>query len=766
MYNLIYFFLLFSGFTSMIYQIVWLRLFALSVGSTALSLSIVVGSFFLGMGIGSFVSRYITKKRVYTIIPYLFVEIIIAVSAIASLPLLLNLDKIVTTFTFFADNDFFKFLLVFASLLIPTAAMGASLPIISTLLIHNKKNIGNIFSKIYSLNTLGAVLGAFIGGFVIIPSVGLDGAIYIAFCVNISIGVLAFIFFRKKNFQLREHSIKSPKQSPHINSVERKKALAILFITGFVSIATEIGWSKFLIIFTGSTIYGFSAIISVLLLGIAVGSWSMRKRIDAIVRKQQWLLYSLLILSLSLLITAGMLTHVATIYEFLNRSALSVNVQSMIKLLVIFILIFPPSFLFGTIFPLSISLYAQNEKDILKNSSTAFALNTVAGIAGSITAGLWIIPHFGTSVLLFTSAATVAISSILFFKNIEEKRDRYISYTLLFTSLSMIFVFAKPDFKPMIAATYNHTQFTPQDDLNITYVKEGKSGVIALLYEQARYVRVLNNGLSESSLDIYDPDNVNLAETLLAIIPYLLHKNPKNAFIIGFGGGTTAYAMTRTDLKSIQVVELEPQIVTALKTVYKNGIPALEDKRLKLTINDARNQLLKERNRYDIIVSQPSHPWLSGASSLFTKEFFELTKQKIKDDGIYGQWINLFNMDSTTLKSIIKAFVDTYPYTMSFAIMQTEDFLLFGSKKPFVTDTKEIQKKLNNPKIANLLYPYNIYTPKALFAYKSLSRQKLQNLTRNQMANSDLNIISETRLSKLEWRKPPQPDEDPYLLFR
>lgn len=765
MYNLIFIFLVFSGFASVLYQVVWLRLFSLSVGSTSISLSIVIGSFFLGMGLGSLLSRYIKEQKSYTILPYVVLEIVIGLCGILSLPVLLHLDWIVVNYGLFFDSEIWKFLLVFILILVPTAAMGATLPVVSTLLIYHAKYEGDMYARIYSFNTFGAVLGAFLGGFLIIPSVGLDGAIYIASGINFFVALQAYVFFKHKSF----HILKREKPQCHsllkTNPKLRKKALVVLFVTGFVSIATEIGWTKFLIIFTGSTIYGFSILLTILLFGIAVGAWMVRKYINKIENKTVWLSYALATLGILLILTYSGLSYVAPVYTYLNSTSLSIALQDSIKYMLIFILLFPSSFLLGAIFPLSISLYVQNTQNILKGSSIAFGVNTIAGVLASLVAGFWIIPFYGTATLLVLMVLLVVAVTSIFFYDIALKQHRI--RLVFFASLSfiMLFVFPKLDFKPLIAATYNHTQQISNTTPNITYLKESKGSVIALIEDNEHYVRVLNNGLSESSIDIFNDDNVNLAESFLALIPYFFHKDPKDTFIVGFGGGTSAYAMTRTKVSSIDIVELEPLIIEALETVYKSGIPALRDKRVHLNINDARHWLLKSPKRYDIVISQPSHPWLNGASALFTKEFFHITKSRLKEDGIYGQWINLFNMDVTTLKSIIKAFNDTYPYSLSFVVMGTEDFLLFGSSKPLSIDMEKMQKKISETAVAGILRNYRIYSPRDLLRYRAFSREQMQKKTEGSLVSSDTNIISEVRLSKLNWRRPEDKKENPYSFF-
>jgi len=182
-------------------------------------------------------------------------------------------------------------------------------------------------------------------------------------------------------------------------------------------------------------------------------------------------------------------------------------------------------------------------------------------------------------------------------------------------------------------------------------------------------------------------------------MPYLLHPDPKTVHAIGYGGGNTLKAIADTPVKEIRVTELEPAVISANASLFGGEIPLLKDPRIKLQINDARNSLLVEGRSYDLIISQPSHPWLAGAGNLFTKEFFEITADNLNEGGIFAQWVNLFNMDSTTLRSILKAYYDVFPYGFTFANTESGDLLLFGSDKPLKFDRKSLIKRMAKPAI-------------------------------------------------------------------
>jgi len=243
-----------------------------------------------------------------------------------------------------------------------------------------------------------------------------------------------------------------------------------------------------------------------------------------------------------------------------------------------------------------------------------------------------------------------------------------------------------------------------------------------------------------------------------------MHPNPKADFIVGFGGGVTTRALSFAQLKSIKVVELEPAVVDAGRAVYGGKIPVLQDARVSIEFNDARNTLLRSNKRYDIIASQPSHPWLAHAATVFTQEFFTLIRSRLTDKGIYGQWVNLFHMDATTLKSLFKSFYTVFPEGMVFANTHTGDLIMFGSRHKMNFNFERIRKRLAEPKIKLAMNFQGIYDAKDILNYFAFSRAQAMAVSRHARANTDLNILSEVRLSGLAKILPY--GENPYHFLR
>ena len=762
-------FLVLSGVASLTYQVTWVRLLGLSMGSTSASISTVLAAFFLGMALGSYLAERITRNRIHNFTPYIVLELLIGLAGLALLPILLNLDVLMAQFPAFGTELGLKFVLAMILLSIPTICMGATFPVMASILIRRQHEVGLRVSQLYSLNTAGAVLGAALSGFVFIPAWGLDGSIYLAFSLNMVIVGLA-IYFNKRwtlpPLELHPHETDNSAAAPDEQAPFRTRALLVLFATGLVSIATQVGWTKYLAIFTGTTIYGFAAILTIFLTGIAAGSWAIKSHLEKIRSPQLWMASGLVLLGISLIMTRVGLSAIPTIYGATNHLDVPAPVLFGVKYTFVFLMLFVPTFLFGALFPLNLKLYCGNLAGVRARIGKAYSINTVASIFGAILAGFWFIPEYGTDKMLTAMAVIILIMPFLFLPAINGLLPRV--GLVAAAGIAFFAASALPhlDYKELISSVDYHYDSDVQKGkkARFLFIKEGKAGVISMVTYDDISAKLQNNGLNESIINMKDPTKALLVETLLGVVPYMLQEDPKSAFVVGFGGGITTRTLTLTDLKSIRVVELEPAVVDAGNAISGGKIPALQDPRVKIDFNDARNTLLVENNTYDIIAAQPSHPWLAGASSVFTREFWNIAKSRLNEKGVFGQWVNLFNMDATTLRSIFQAFYEVFPHGVTFANLDTGDFILFGSKHPLEFDYERIQKVLDQPKLKATLEHHGITKPRDLLWYFALSRQEALTAAGNAPANSDTNILSEVRLSTLT--RNPKGDEDPYAFLR
>ena len=745
------FFMLGSGFAALIYQVTWVRLLGLGLGSTSASISIVISSFFLGMSLGSYFAERVARTRFGELKAYAALELCIGLSGLVLLPVLLDLDYLLSFAPAVGTQPVLKLFVTLLLLIVPTTCMGATFPVMTSLLAGSDAKLGRLISQLYSLNTFGAVAGAALSGFVLIPYLGLDGSIYVAVGVNLLIGVVALMLSapgRQSGPTLLAPPVEiAPELSEQRTAGWNGAAALTLAVTGFASIATQVGWTKYLAIFVGSTIYGLAAILSVFLTGIALGAWLIRPWIDRSRSSEALLALGLLATGIALLFTRAGLAYLPELQRLLNGADVGPGMSSTIRYSALVLLILPPTLLFGALFPLNLKVFCGGVTGAKTLVGKAYALNTLASIAGAAFAGFVAIPLFGTDRLLFAMAALVAATALVWIgRTAVSPRKVQLGFLGLVTA-GVAVVLPGIDYRQLIATVGYDYNSKSGNEPEYLFLKEGKAGVIGLVSYDGNKVKLQNNGLNEAQLTQSSPNDVPLIEAFLGFIPYALHKDPSSAFVVGFGGGTTTRTLADTDIKEIRVVELEPAIVEAGHFVKDGPVSALSDPRVSLSFNDARNVLVVEDRKYDLIMSQPSHPWLAGTAGLFSREFWQITKSRLNPGGIFAQWVNLFRMDVPTLESLLKSFFSVYPEGMVFA--NSGNIIMVGSVDPLTFDYKRFNALLAEPVFKAKFAGNNIRDVNDVLWYFSLTRDEAVEASKDAIPSTDTNVISEVRLSRL-----------------
>jgi spermidine synthase len=757
--NLIAGFLLFSGFAGLIYQVAWVRLIGQSLGATSVSVAIVISSFFLGLALGSHLAGRMTwlRSRIAT---YALLEICIGLSALVLLPILLNLDSILAMAPAFGSSLVLKAALCLALLILPTTAMGATFPVAAALLEDRSGHTGRQISRLYSLNTLGAVLGAALSGLWIIPALGLDGAVYLAAAINLAIAALAFALSRSGDGDRGRATL--PAEDTATRPAYRTPALITLALTGVVSIASQVGWTKFLVIYIGSTISGLSIILAVFLSGIAMGAWLMGRRIATLKSPATAMATLLAALPFALIASRFLLSLLPDIQAIMNRAGEDTGLLMFIRAATIAAALLPPTVLLGAIFPLNVQLCTGAGASTRRDIGTAYAINTLFSIAGAATGGLLIIPLWGTDILLVTMAGLAAVAAVTWMPWLPRLSSRMALLVPVLASIALLAAAKGIDYRSMIANAGYDDRSRAGKVPTFHFLKEGKAGVISLTSYDGKQMLLQNNGLNEAGFTPGDPGDVPVIEVLLGLVPYILHTDPQSALVIGLGAGNTAAVLADTDVARIRIVELEPAVTAAIRAVAGSPVKVLDDARVEITYNDARNTLAVDDESYDLIVSQPSHPWVAGTAGVFTREFWEIASRRLNDGGLFAQWLNLFRMNETTLRAVLKSFFEVFPE--GFVLSSERSLILVGSNGAIILDELRAREVLARPAMSARLGPHGVKDANDLLWYYVLARDEALALAGDSPGNLDRNILSEVELARLT--RDPKGAEDPEAILR
>lgn len=682
LFILILFFL--SGFTGLIYQMVWLKKLHLIFGVTTPSIVAILIAFMSGLSLGSFIIGKYSKKFKNVFLIYGLIEGMVGLYAI-------NIDfffQLLDSFFIFANNQFsftplifdiLRFLLSFIILFIPTFLMGGTLPLLVNGLERQDNNFGEKTGILYGINTLGAFFGTFLSTFYFIPNFGFKLTNSIAVFINIFI-FLSSLFIPKYHY-VREKS----------SNIERDKIkkyfLLIIFFMGFSSFGYEILWNRILILHTGSNVYAYGLILCNILLGIGAGSLIYSLISNKIKNPVRALGFIELFLSICAILQLFIIVNFSQLLTFFANFKWQ-NASSQVfgsLFLASFILLFFPTFLMGLSFPVSVKIMANENENPGKIAGKVYGMNTFGCISGTFISGIILISLFGTTKSFFIIIFINALLAFFLFKN---KIEKFLTITILLFLFFLFFSF--PHSKLFFSAgTYKN-----ETDKIIAF-KEDLTGAIVLIEKRDGLSLEINGvNVAGTSPELF------LIQKLQGHIPLLFSKNPENVLHIGLGSGGTLYTVSNYPVKKIYVAEISKGIIKVASNYFKKvNDNVFRDERVKIKIADGRNFVLASKNKFDIILSDSIHPKYQGNGFLYTKDYFNLLSLKINDEGIVSMWLPLYSMTLKNYKEILKAFSDVFPYTFVwwFPEPMNSFTIVIGSKKPF--DFDNFIEKIENEKI-------------------------------------------------------------------
>jgi len=768
----------FSGLASLIYEVIWARKLGLVFGTTEYAISTILAVFMAGLALGSFLfGRVVDKLKepknflfligllgigegTYALFTPLIFQVVeklqlILVEDLSLNPSVLNLNLL-------------RFSLSFLALILPTTLCGGTLPVLSKFLIRLKEEVGKKFALLYSLNTFGGVTGVILAGFfLIIPlGLGVNGTIYVAGAIDILAGLcflgLSFMsntVFRVSSLDFRAVSpLSSIKANLREYQAKNREYLSspilfIFFFTGFLALALEVLWTRVLVMTVGNSTYAFSLILAAFLTGIALGSILIAKFVDRI--KNLWLFLAVIIC----LIGVGVL-FLTPFFDDLPFYFLKIfgtfgesfwKFQTAIFSL-IFLILLLPTILMGITFPLGARIYVRELQKVGGRVGEIYSINTLGCIFGSLAAGFVFLPAFGLQKSILICALIYFLLAITIAFLIWQIKQRVI-FLLVIIGLS-VSIFFLPSWNPY-ALTSGPAVYARQyllkpeivygepEKEEIIFYKDGLSANVAVSQSPKGHLAMRVNGKVDASAGKIEFKEIGDFDTMIltGYLPLLLHPNePENALIVGLGSGTTLGAITQYPLKDsnppatlpaeggapIDLVEIEPAIIEGAKYFKDFNHNALNDPRVNIIIEDGRNLLLISPKKYDIISSQPSNPWVKGNANLFTKEYYQLSKNHLKEDGLMLQWVQLYSLDKEDLKSVIYTFSEVFPYVQVWSSTNYKDLFLIGSLEPIKIDKEKFSARFNLRGIKEDFKKAAISEPEEIFSLFIFDQEQIK----------------------------------------
>ena len=716
---LIFFFL--SGACGLIYEVVWTKLFVFAMGGTTYAISTVLAAFMGGLALGSWLGGKWIDRRGAPFLLYGLIEggigfyCLFIPFSVGLIPSILGplYDQ------YYTSNPivfgFLRFILSVTILIIPTALMGASLPVLARYFATQKSRFGWEVGRLFTINTFGACLGSFSAGFLLLPLLGKKLTIHIAAGANIGICVavlLSWFLHERKHFGKPaaepEEKAGDLKQGDNLSTLRWGRAVfwAALFLyaaNGFAGMAYQVAWNAALTLSLGSSTYSFTIIVTVFILGLALGGGigarlSDRLKNPAVVLG--WVEVSIGFISLWAMWGLGQLPEwTATVISRFFGSWR--NVVSAEFLLVAFLLLMP-TILMGLVFPLAVKTISLCRQGVGETVGVAYGWNTAGAILGSLTAGFVLIPIIGlqntiTAANMVNWVAGAILLGVIGTSGLAGRTARIalpIAAGIILTGLIPRWNPGIMSSGPSIYARTSDKSAIYINPMFIKFYKEGVDATVTVIWYDAENIFLRVNGKTDAS-----SDSDMLTQELLAQIPMMVHLNPKNVCIVGLASGVTLGSVLRYPVESVDAVEISPLVVEAARYFDNWNHNALDDPRTKIIVGDGRNHLLMTRKRYDVIISEPSNPWIAGESTLFTKEYFELARDRLSPDGVFCFWVQGYDISSDEFTMLMRTFQSVFPEATLWEPLNTADYMVVGSLAPIKFDLKTLESRIQQPKV-------------------------------------------------------------------
>jgi spermidine synthase len=730
-----------SGLAALVFQLVWTRLLLLALGTTATAVGIVLAAFMGGMAVGSASAGSRRVARLDPVVTFAALEGFVGIYALVSPFVLDRISGIPSTGA--------QFVAALAALLPATVAMGASLPVLVRALRTENEPLAFGMGQLYAANTAGAVLGPLFAVFWFFPSVGLSATLWIGASLDFLVcaGVLAT---RKPSAGPMLGEVELPPGAGRVPSF----VLAAVALSGASAMVYEVAWGRTLSMVYGSSLYGVSIMLSTFLLGIALGAFFaarlLRKRRTnlPLSRLAKALVFSASFAFLSLVVARSLPFLFLNFYtSFEGREGTLFFSQFVIAAL----LMLPSTIALGATLPLAVDALPLSA-DSGAQVARLYSFNLGGSALGALAASLVLLSSLGIEFSIRVAAVAVLVMALLLLARAPKFS---VPTGAIAASFILVILALDPSGERALksfgiysgADTYSRYDLGQLRDVvaahELLFYRDGPTASVAV-QKIERFVLLKINGKTDAS---NGPGDVQ-TQLLLGHLPFLTG-DPKRVAVIGWGSGMTVGAVLEHPVERVDAFEIEPAVIEASRFFEPdNGVP-LEDQRVRLVLGDARNELRHRDERYDLIISEPSNPWLTGVANLFTLDFFEAAAKRLEDDGVLCQWFHLYGMSEESTRTLLATFRAVFPEVVAF---KDRDLILLGSRKPILLSAERLDELYQDAETAASLERAGMKYPSDVLVSMSLDRNGAEAFSEGSPLNTDDNMRLELNAPRTLYR--------------
>lgn len=700
-----------SGVTGLLYEIVWVRIFGLIFGNTTLALSAVLAAFMMGLASGSLVLGRIADRHEHPLKIYAWLEVGVGLCALF-IPLLRAPVESFFAFIYpHAANHatlFFllKFVVAFLVMLPATFLMGGTLPVLSRAVVRDSERTGFGIGVLYGVNTLGAMAGCFVAGFVLIRVIGVSNAIYAGVLTNFIIAGGAYLLWR---FSVAMRTAPAPERAAEEAPLDPrvKTVLAAIAISGFVALAYEVLWARVLVFVMTNSVYAATVMLTTMLCGIGIGSFVAGRRVDRVRRLFAAFGWIEIGIGCSALLAAIVLINLSWIHDriFTIGPRTSWWIWNGVRFFEAFLVMFLPALLMGASFPVAGKIAAPRLQNLGSRLGMVYFCNTLGGVAGSFLASYFFISALGASATVTVMVLINLLLGVYLIQYERQKLSRRFAVGFAVAGVLVIILGIRATPATMFTVAYSHVE----KDFPLIDYREGIEGTVTV-HEQikpfSRTKRIDVDGLNVAGTSFM----LKTLQTLQGHIPLCLHPNPQSVLQIGFGTGETSKCALRHPLAEFEVAEISKDVLELSNVHFQElNEGVLQHPKFGYAIVDGKNIVKYAGKRYDAVMNDGNYAVATSSASLFTKDHFENCRDRLKPGGIVSTWMTI-DLDPVDFAIVLKTFQSVFPYCALWMAPNciNKQIVLLGSVEPWQIDFQKLSERLAIPAVKKDFEAINI----------------------------------------------------------
>jgi spermidine synthase len=761
----------FSGAAGLVYEVTWARSLGLVFGASHLAVATVLGVYMGGQALGAalFGPRVDRARRPLRLFGLL--ELGVAASAVAFLGLMRIYPAVYGPLARLADDGSGLYLTVVrtafavAALLVPTTLMGGTLPALVRFVARTEDDAGGQLSSLYAFNTFGAVTGVLAAGFVLLAAVGVTSTLLLAAATSAAVGIAALLLDRRA-VALEAPAPAAPPHPvadappPDASALVARLTLAAIGVSGFCALGYEVLWTRMLTLVVGTSVHSFAIMLVAFLAGIGIGSHAfavLARRRRGVARGAALAFAGTQVaIGVAALTVTVLMRDLPTTAQRVQDALAGVSDTEFAARLVAsagvaFAYMFTPAFFMGFAFPAAATIWSAGRRDRGRAVGRVLSVNTVGAILGAVVSGFVLVNAFGIErslhmLVVLNVAAGLCVAAAVVLPGRRVVAGIAAVAAAVLVARGAFSAWGRVWDRKYFATYTNNTRSveSPEQlrdrlrDVDVLYYHEGVNETVSVIRPKGSIQTFIVNGRPEASTALMD---VQLQRTL-GHLPMLLHPDPRRVFVLGTGTGMTlGSASIHPEVERLVLGEIEEGMLGVARSFADWNSHVLDDPKLSVVLNDGRNFLATTREQFDVISADPIHPWSGGAGYLYTREYFRSVSDRLAPGGIACQWLPLYELDVTDVKTVVRTFAESFDHVMVW--LTYYDAVLVGAKAPIVVDEAALARRMAVPAIRADLAPVQMGTPEDLLSFFVMGTSGARAFGRGGDVNTDDNLVLE-----------------------